>query len=100
MVLCTVPGEAVAEDLAAKLLQQGLIACANLVPGVRSLYLWKGKVEDDREWLMVLKTDEAHYAALEAKLLELHPYDTPEVLALPVQAGAPAYLDWLTGSLT
>ena len=65
------------------------------MPHVRSLYRWEGKIEDDAESLLILKTREDLVAALEKALLEIHPYDTPELLSLPVDHGAERYLDWV-----
>lgn len=95
-MLCTVPNESTAESLARALLEAGLAACVNIVPGVRSLYRWQGKIEDDRELLLVIKTQVARYAELEQCIRALHPYQTPEVLAFDVAQGSAAYLAWLT----
>jgi periplasmic divalent cation tolerance protein len=95
VVLCTVPDEATAERIAHALLDEQLVACVNIVPGLRSLYRWQGKIEDERELLLVIKTQAARYAALERRLQELHPYDVCEVLALEVSAAASKYLSWL-----
>lgn len=96
LVLCTVPDEACAERIGRTLLDERLVACVNVIPGVRSLYRWKGKVEDDRELLLVLKTEVSRYAALEQRIQQLHPYEVCEVLCLDVAAGAQAYLAWLS----
>jgi periplasmic divalent cation tolerance protein len=96
VVLCTVPSEAVAESLARTLLDESLVACVNIVPGVRSLYRWQGKLQDDRELLLVMKTQVARYAELEQRIRALHPYETCEVLSLEVAAGSEPYLAWLT----
>jgi periplasmic divalent cation tolerance protein len=86
------PGKA--RDLAAALVEEGLAACVNLVPGVRSLFRWKGALQDDPETLMVIKTAAARLEALAARLGELHPYEVPELLVLAPEAGLPAYLAW------
>ena len=95
IVLCTVPDEATGERIARALLDEALVACVNIVPGLRSLYRWQGKLEDERELLLVIKTQRARYALLELRLQELHPYQVCEVLALGVEEAAPAYLAWL-----
>jgi periplasmic divalent cation tolerance protein len=95
IVFCTVPSEAVAEQIARTLLDERLVACVNIVPGIRSLYRWNDQVEDDRELLLVIKTQVDRYDALEARLTQLHPYEVCEVVALEVAAAAPAYLRWL-----
>lgn len=100
VVLCTVPNESVGETLARTLVEERLAACVNLVPGVRSIYRWQDKVEDDREWLLVIKTSSETYAGLEARISALHPYEVCEVLAFDVAAGSKAYLDWLLGQVS
>ena len=95
VVLCTVPSEQVGETLARTLLEERLVACVNILPGVRSLYRWQGKLEDERELLLVMKTQAARYAELEARIRALHPYEVCEVLALDVAQGSDAYLHWL-----
>ena len=96
VVLITAPagGEA-AEKLARALVEERLAACVNRVPGLVSTYWWEGKVEEDREELLVAKTTEDRLEALLKRVPELHPYSVPEVLALPVEQGYPPYLDWL-----
>jgi periplasmic divalent cation tolerance protein len=97
VVLCTAPQDR-AEDLADKLLEARLIACANLVGPVVSRYVWQGRVERAEECLMVLKTRATLVPELTARLAEWHPYDVPEVLEVPVQSGLAAYLAWLDAS--
>jgi periplasmic divalent cation tolerance protein len=100
VVLCTVPSEEVGVNIARTLLDERLVACVNIVPGVRSLYRYQGKLEDERELLLVLKTRRALYARLEARVRELHPYEVCEVLLLEVGAGAAPYLAWIAGETT
>ncbi len=95
VVLVTAPTAAGAAALAERLVEERLAACGNVVPGLRSIYRWKGKVRDGAEALLLLKTTRPRLAALRARLLALHPYEVPELLALPVEAGAEAYLAWL-----
>jgi periplasmic divalent cation tolerance protein len=95
VVLSTAPTEAVAVRLARALVDERLIACANLVPRVRSIYRWKGAVQDEGEVLIVMKTDRARLAALEPRLKALHPYQVPEMLVIPVGSGHRPYLDWV-----
>jgi len=95
IVAITTCPEALAEELAGVLVGERLAACVNQVPGVWSTYAWQGKVTRERESLLVIKTTEERYAALEARVRALHPYDLPEVLALPVQRGSEPYLDWV-----
>lgn len=94
-VLSTAPDPTVAESLAARVVEERLAACANLVPGVTSIYRWEGELRRDSEVLVVFKTTAAAFPSLRARILELHPYDVPEVLALPVPDGADDYLSWV-----
>lgn len=96
LVLCTAPAEGeTAAKLAAGLVEARLAACVNLVPGLRSFYRWQGKIHDDPEVQLLIKTRASRYDELESWLGEHHPYDVPEILALPIQGGARSYLDWL-----
>jgi periplasmic divalent cation tolerance protein len=95
VVLCTCPDEATAAGIATALLAAELAACVNCVPGIRSMYRWEGQIRDDTEVLLVIKTRVARYAALEAALRASHPYDLPEIIALPVVGGSQDYLRWI-----
>lgn len=97
VVLVTAPSPEVARDIARALVEARLIACANVVPGVRSIYRWEGRVEEDEEVLLVLKTRAEHCEAVAARVNALHPYALPEVIALPVTEGSRSYLDWVRG---
>jgi periplasmic divalent cation tolerance protein len=94
-VLTTVPDAAVGERLGRALVEEHLAACANIVPGVVSVYWWEGSLQRSGEALVILKTTEDRLAELEARAVQLHPYDVPEVLALPVGAGHAPYLEWV-----
>jgi periplasmic divalent cation tolerance protein len=95
VVLCTCPDEAVATRIATALVEQGLAACVNRVPGVRSLYRWAGQLQDDAEVLLAIKTTADRYDQVEGLIAVQHPYELPEVLALPVVAGSVRYMDWV-----
>jgi periplasmic divalent cation tolerance protein len=95
VVLVTAPDLKTARQLAKVALQARLIACANLVPKIESHYWWQGKIESGAEVLLVLKTRHSRLVLLEKLILAEHPYDTPEFLVLPLQAGSGGYLDWL-----
>lgn len=84
-----------ARRMARTLVEEGLAACVNLVPGMRSVYRWEGEVHDDPEVLLVIKTTAAAAGAMTRRLLELHPYQVPELVLLPVEGGAEAYLAWV-----
>lgn len=99
LVLVTAPDLKTARALARAALEARLIACANLVPRIESHYWWQGKIEHGPEVLLVLKTTRARLAALEKLVLARHPYDTPEFLVVPLQAGAARYLAWLAASV-
>lgn len=94
IALNTCGSAAEAEKVASALVERNLAACVNVLPGVRSFYRWQGKIEDDPEHLLVIKTSEEKLAALEAAITELHSYDCPELVVLPVAGGSKAYLDW------
>jgi periplasmic divalent cation tolerance protein len=95
VVFCTCPDAGAAERLAAALVDQRLAACVNILPKILSIYRWEGDVQSDAEALMVVKTTREAYPGLERWLEKHHPYDVPEILALPVQAGSGNYLDWV-----
>jgi periplasmic divalent cation tolerance protein len=95
VVLTTCPDETTAAILARRLVEERLAACVNRVAGVRSTYHWQGAVHDDAEVLLIAKTSAGCVATLSARIEELHPYELPEVIALPVALGAERYLDWL-----
>ncbi|MBA3339376.1 MAG: divalent-cation tolerance protein CutA [Gemmatimonadaceae bacterium] len=82
------------------LLERRLIACGTVVPGARSLYRWQGKIADEQEALVFLKTRSARLATLKVAFEELHPYKVPELLALSVTAGTEKYLEWINGETT
>ncbi|MDX1624073.1 MAG: divalent-cation tolerance protein CutA [Gemmatimonadota bacterium] len=95
LVLTTCPDEAVARSLALALVEERLAACGNVVPGIASIYRWKGSIETEGEALLLLKTTAGRVPALSERLGELHPYDVPELLELEVERGATAYLRWV-----
>jgi periplasmic divalent cation tolerance protein len=99
LVLTTVARAEDAERIAEELVGRRLAACVNVLPGVRSIYRWKGALERDEERLLVVKTRADRFEALRETLLALHPYEVPEVVAVPIEAGSPAYLRWLDESV-
>lgn len=99
LVLVTAPDLKTARALAQGALTAKLIACANLVPRIESHYWWRGKIERGTEVLLILKTTRRRLAALEKLILAEHPYDTPEILVLPLESGTAKYLEWLAASV-
>jgi periplasmic divalent cation tolerance protein len=95
---CTCPDLDGARALGRTLVEERLVACAQLLPGIESIYRWEGRVDSAAEVLLVLKTTHASFDRLQARLVALHPYDVPELVALPAVAGLPAYLHWVADS--
>jgi periplasmic divalent cation tolerance protein len=95
LVLTNVPDSAVAQRIAHSVVERRLAACVNVLPAVRSIYQWQDKVEEADEVTLLIKCSRAGYSGLEAAIKEAHPYDVPEIIAIPVAAGLPAYLDWV-----
>ncbi|MGC1550240.1 MAG: divalent-cation tolerance protein CutA [Rhodanobacter sp.] len=92
---CTCPDADSAQKLAETLVSEALAACVNRLPGVVSSYRWQGKLCTDSEELLLIKTTTGRFEALKSRLLELHPYELPELMAVPVERGHDAYLDWV-----
>jgi periplasmic divalent cation tolerance protein len=95
LVFTNLPERAAAERLADSLLEQRLAACVNILAPCRSVYRWKGAVQHDEEHPMLIKTTSERYPELEKALRAGHPYELPEIVAVPVERGLPAYLDWV-----
>ena len=98
IALVTCASIAEARKIARKVVEKKLAACANILPGVESIYRWKRKVERTREVLMILKTSAARLPELEREVKRLHSYDVPEFIALPIAAGSKEYLRWVGGN--
>ena len=98
IVLCTVPPQE-SERIATALVEHKLAACVNLIPGLRSVYRWKGAVANDPETLMMIKTLATRLDALRERIVELHPYDVPELLTVEPSQVSTRYLGWLSGAL-
>ena len=99
ILLSTTDNPEDADRLAAALIEQRLAACVQIDGPIRSHYRWQGKIESANEWRLMVKTTVEMAAAAESALLQLHPYDEPEILLLPVTAGSPAYLSWLAAEV-
>ena len=95
IVLITASSDEEAEKIARTLVADRLAACVNIIPGIRSIFFWDGKTQDERETLLVAKSTASHMERITARVKELHSYSVPEVIALPVTAGSPGYLAWL-----
>jgi periplasmic divalent cation tolerance protein len=95
IAMSTFPSPGQAADAARALVEEKLAACVNLVPSVRSIYSWKGTISDDTETLAIIKTTRAQLFALTARLVALHPYEVPELVALPISGGHAPYLAWI-----
>lgn len=95
LVLTNLPDRAAAERLADMLIAEQLAACVNILAPCRSVYRWKGALQHDEEHPMLIKTTQARYAQLEQALRAGHPYELPEIIAVPIERGLPAYLDWV-----
>ena len=99
IVYSTVPSLEVAEALSRALVMEKLCACVTQIPQAKSYYVYEGEFCEDEEVLLMIKTDASHYDKLEQRLLELHPYDTPEIIATPIVEGSQTYLSWISQSL-
>jgi periplasmic divalent cation tolerance protein len=98
-ILCTCPDESTGERLARGLVENRHAACVNLLPGIRSIYAWRGEIQDEREVLLVIKTTGSHVFLIERWLTEHHPYEVPELIALRNEHVSDAYLRWLRESV-
>ncbi|ADO72708.1 divalent-cation tolerance protein CutA [Stigmatella aurantiaca] len=97
LVLVTCPTAEVASTIARTLVEETWVACGNILPAIRSIYRWQGQVQDEPECLLMLKTRSELFEQVRERLLALHPYEVPEMLALRPEAGHRAYLDWVLG---
>lgn len=100
LVLTNTPDRATAERIAEALVTEQLAACVNILAGCTSLYRWEGKLERASEVPLLIKTTRDAYPQLETRLRQLHPYELPEIIALPLSAGLPEYLDWVAQETT
>lgn len=100
LVFTNLPDRAAADKLADALVRKRVAACVNILAPCRSVYRWKGAVQHDEEHPVLIKTTRESYAALEAAIREAHPYELPEIVAVPIERGLPAYLDWVAAETT
>lgn len=99
VVLVTAPGEDKASEMAHSLLEDGLCACINITPKIRSVYKWQGNIVDEEESLLIIKTKKELFEDLKERIINIHPFDVPEVIALPIAEGSKRYLDWIEDSV-
>lgn len=99
VVSCTVPNNEVAQAISRILVMEGLCACVNQIPNISSYYIYEGEFCEDEELLLLIKTSQAMYQALENRLKELHPYEVPEIIASPITEGSVEYLSWMKNIL-
>ncbi len=100
VVFVTVGGEEDGKRIARTLVEDGLVACVNILPTIRSIYRWKGSIEDDEETLLIIKTGQGVIEALKDRIREIHPYENPELIAVPVVGGLETYMDWVKEQIT
>lgn len=100
ITLCTCPDQTIAEEIACHLVNNQLAACINIVPGITSIYEWQGKIEATQEHLLIIKSTAVKYASIESEIKQLHPYELPEVIAVPIDCGLPEYLQWIDTCLS
>ena len=100
VVLVTCPTLAVARRLTIELVRRRLAACVNVVPSVESTFRWQGKIDQCKEALLVIKTTRARFERLRRTVIALHPYDVPEIIAMPIVAGHRPYLSWIASSVS
>jgi len=100
IVFCTVPDEKTARKIAQAIVKEGLCACVNQIPKVKSYYIYEDEFCEDDELLLMIKTASSHFEALQRRIKVLHPYDVPEIIATPISQASAEYHEWLIGSLS
>jgi periplasmic divalent cation tolerance protein len=95
LVLSTCHSETTANRIASGLVQQKLAACVNIIPGIESVYHWQDKIQRDKEYLLIIKSRKELFPQLQDAITELHDYELPEIIAVPIEAGEQAYLNWI-----
>jgi periplasmic divalent cation tolerance protein len=99
LVICTCTDEAIAGEIAGSLVREHLAACVTRTPGITSTYWWEGQLQTDSEILLLIKTTQEAFPALESRISALHPAEAPEIIAVPISAGGAPYLKWLLDSV-
>lgn len=100
LIYCTCPNQETAEQIARQLVSDKLAACVNILPGVSSIYQWQGEIETAQEHLLLIKSQQARYAAIEAAIKVIHPYQVPEIIAVAIDNGSTEYLQWIDSCLS
>ena len=100
LIFCSVPNQATADKITRLLLEQQLVACVNIFPAVQSVYRWQGKIESADELLLMMKSEQHCYHAIESLIVSQHPYEIPEVIAVSIEQGLPSYLQWIHSCLS
>ena len=95
IILCTCPDKDTAEKIARLLVTGKLAACVNILPGITSIYLWQEQIESAQEHLLLIKANKTCYQAIETTIKKHHPYELPEIIAVPIENGLPEYLHWI-----
>ncbi|MGQ9509142.1 MAG: divalent-cation tolerance protein CutA [Thermodesulfobacteriota bacterium] len=95
VVFVTCGSEEESLKISKTLIEEHLAACVSLISPIRSIYRWEGKIWDEKEWLLIIKTQKKHYEALEERIKSLHSYSVPEIISFPIERGYPPYLEWL-----
>ena len=100
IIFCTCPNQESAEGIANHLIGQKLAACVNIIAGITSVYEWEGNIESSQEHLLFIKSHRDKYTAIEGAIKTLHPYELPEIIAVPIDRGLPEYLQWINTCLS
>lgn len=100
IILCTCPNLKTAEQIAGHLISHKLAACVNIIPGITSIYEWQGKIESTQEHLLIIKSHSEKFCLIEQQIKALHPYELPELIAVPIERGLPEYLQWIDTCLS
>lgn len=96
IIYCTCPDIVTADRISRRIIRQHMAACVNQIPGTTSIYEWDGKIRQDNEVLLIIKSTEERFEAIQQLVIEEHPYELPELVAVPITQGLPDYLEWMT----
>lgn len=98
IILCTINDLTAAKEISKNIISEKLAACVNIIPKISSIYYWNDEIVEDEEYLILIKTRKSLFEALKFKIIELHPYDVPEIVSLDISEGSKTYIDWITKS--